>query len=320
MYDRFYQFKRKYSLDPEKQYDIFDFPDLDFCVAALNSCFRNDPFRRTGAFHPTALTEACRLLRQTRRAGWLLAATWHHNISGGPSLDDYLDNQFLQLLIDAGVSLGFHGHQHLAECFDERYRVGPNPRKMTVISASTLCADPGNLKPGIPRSYNIVELDNVNWRGRVHQRQMVNMLFSLPIWGPGHFNSTNTSFFDFDLCKPLENRPSRLDVQLALEQGEDFLGKHQWLEALNVLADFNNVELARPLILKALMELGDLRKIITVLWPPTTTSEIVLVGGAILENGTEHEARTFIQLAQVTNSPDASVREVSRRIQERRLR
>jgi hypothetical protein len=320
MYERFYQSKRKYELVPERQYDLFDFPDLGFCVAALNSCFRNDPLRRTGAFHPTALTDACRSLRHTSRVGWLRAAAWHHNIAGGPSSDDYLDNQFLQLLIDAGVSLGFHGHQHLAECFDERYRIGLNPRKMTVVSASTLCADPRNLKPGVPRSYNVIALDTAAWTGRVHQRQMVNMLFPLPIWGPGHFNSTNSSYVDFALCKPLEDRPAQLDIRLTLERAERLLGEHQWHEVLNVLSSFTEIELARPLILKGLTALGDSRRIITMLWPPLTISEIVTMGGAILESGTKEEGKAFVELARVANSPDASVREISRRIQERRLR
>jgi hypothetical protein len=217
-----------FPLLPEQQHSIFDFPELLFCVVALNSCFNNDPLRRAGAFHPAALTEACRALRQTRRAGWLMAAAWHHNLVGGPTLDDYLDAEFLQLLIDAGASLGFHGHQHSAECFDERYRMGPSSRKMTIISAGTLCAEPRTLKPGVPRSYNVVELDMASWTGRVHQRQMVNTLFPLPVWGPGHYNSTNNSFFDFELCKPLTTRPHQLDLQLTLDRADKLLGAGHW--------------------------------------------------------------------------------------------
>jgi len=90
-YGRFYKGQRTYPLEPDKQFDVFDFPEHSFCVAALNSCFNNDPLRRGGAFHPVALTEVCRLLRQPTRAGWLTAATWHHNLTGGPNADDYLD-------------------------------------------------------------------------------------------------------------------------------------------------------------------------------------------------------------------------------------
>jgi hypothetical protein len=319
-YHSFYQGRRTYPLAPEQQFDVFDFADLGFCVVALNSCFNNDPLRRAGAFHPNTLTEACRALRQTNRTGWLAAAAWHHNVVGGPTQDDYLDAGFLQLLIDAGASLGFHGHQHLPECFDERYRLGPNPRKITIVSASTLCAEPRNLRPGVPRSYNVVELDTDAWTGRVHQRQMVNMLMSLPVWRPGHFINTNSSFFDFELCKPLMTRPAQLDVQLTLDRADKLLGSRQWREALDVLDDIKEVPLARPLLVKALDELGDGRRTIATLWPPLTSSEAVTLGGAVLDSGTPEEAKAFIRLGLVSDNVDASVREVSRRVSERWLK
>jgi hypothetical protein len=319
-YERFYKGQRTYSLEPGKQFDVFDFPEYSFCVAALNSCFNNDPLRRSGAFHPVALTEACRVLREPKRAGWLAAAIWHHNLAGGPNADDYLDPQFAQILIDAGVSLGFHGHQHRPECFDERYRVGPSPRKMTVISASTLCAEPKNLKPGVPRSYNIIEVNSEEWSGCVHQRQMVNTLFNLPIWGPGHFISTNSSHFRFDLCQPLAARPPHLDSQLLLASIEECIGTGRTREALEMLDGIGGLPLARPFLVRALTDLGDPRTTIDRLWPPLTIPEAVTIGGAILEAGSREEALAFRGLPLVSASTDASLLEISERILERRLR
>lgn len=319
-YNRFYQSKRTYQLKPEQQFDIFDFATLGFCVVTLNSCFNNDPLKRAGAFHPNTLTEACRALRQGNRVGWLKAVAWHHNFAGGPTQDDYLDAEFLQLLIDAGASLGFHGHQHLAECFDERYQLGKNPRKMTIVSAGTLCAEPRNLKPGVPRSYNVVELDASDQVGCVHQRQMVNTAMPLPVWGPGHFINTNSSFFDFEICKPLATRPPQLNVQLVLDQVDKLLGARLWREALEVLDEIKEVPLSRPLLVKALDELGDDRHTIAAMWPPMNNAEAVVLGGAVLNSGTTGESEAFIRLELVSNNMDASVRDISRRIVERRLR
>lgn len=320
IYSKFYQGKRAFSCDPEQQYSLFDFPDVGFCVAALNSCFNNDPLRRAGSFHPSALTAACRALRQPKRAGWLLAAAWHHNLIGGPGQDDYLDPEFLQVLMDSGVSLGFHGHQHLSDCFDERYRIGPDTRKLTIVSASTLCAEPGNLSPGTPRSYNIIEIDTDAWRGSVHQRQMVNRLYTLPIWGPGHFISTNNSFCDFDLCKPLAARSAGLSQQLLLEKADEAVGSGLWREAINILHAMRDIPLARPLLLRALGELDDARSTMESLWPPQSAAEAVTIGGAILELGAREEANAFMHLDLVAGSTDASVRDISRRIHERWLR
>jgi hypothetical protein len=191
---------------------------------------------------------------------------------------------------------------------------------MTIVSASTLCAEPNNLRPGVPRSYKVVELDTGDWVGRVHQRQMVNMLMTLPVWGPGHFINTNGSFFDFEICKPLVNRPPQLNVQLALDQADKLLGTHLWREALEVLNEIKEAPLARPLLVKALDELGDERLTITTMWPPVNNAEIVILGGAVLNSGTPEEAEAFIHLSLVSGNIDASVRDISRRIIERRLR
>jgi len=87
-----------------------------------------------------------------------------------------------------------------------------------------------------------------------------------------------------------------------------------------VLDKVRDAPLARPLLLKALTELGDPRRTITALWPPQTAAEAVTVGGAILESGSREEAEAFVQLELVSGSGDASVREISRRISDRRLR
>jgi hypothetical protein len=318
LYEAFYGGRRGYSLEPHEQHDVFDFPDLGFCVFALSSCYDNDPLRRAGAFHPAAVSQVCTAARAPARTGRLLAAAWHHNLFGGPSQDDYLESGVLQLFIDAGISVAFHGHQHLTDCVDERYRVGPDIRKVTVVSAGTLCAAPRHLTPGEPRSYNIIEVDTDHWTGRVHQRRMVNHVYSLPIWGPGHFASTNASVLDFDLSPPLEARPPDLDLRLVLEEADRLLGGRRWSDAVVLLRDHRAVPLARPLLAQALVELGDPRQLLEILSPPVTSTEAVVVGGAILDSGGRLEAEAFLALPLVMSTQDASVREIARRVRERK--
>lgn len=320
LYNSFYQGKRTYQSTPEQQFDVFDFADLGFYIVTLNSCFNNDQFRRAGAFHNNSLTEACRILRSSQRAGWLSAVAWHHNLSGAPTQEDYLDAKFLQLFIDDGASLAFHGHQHVSECFDERHKVGKNPRKITIISAGSFCAEPNELISGVPRSYNIVELNTSSWRGCVHQRQMVNTFMPLPCWGPGHFTNTNSSFFEFELCQPIATRPKQLDEQLIFDKADRLLGAQKWREALDILEEIENVPLARSLIVRALEGLDDKSLIIDKLYPPINNAEAIMVGDAILRVGSFEKAEGFVQLEFVSGNPDASVRDISRRITERRLR
>lgn len=316
-YEQFYAGTRSFSMDVNEQFDIFDYPGLGFSIAALNSCYRNDPLQRAGAFHASAITAACGAMREPRRAGWLLAATWHHSIGGGPVHNDHLDSEFLQLLIDSGISLGLHGHQHSHDCVDERYRLGPGQRKITIASASTLCAEPRNLKPGVPRGFNIIELDTETWKGRTHSRHMVNSSFTLPMWGPGRFYSTNTSYVDFDLCRPLSVRSPDLDKRLALEQADRLLGSGQHREALALLSSVKEIPMAGAMIVSTLSELQDDDQTVAVLWPPTTNEEIVLVGGAVLNRRNPEEGKAFLELAVVSGSHDASVIAIRQRVAQR---
>jgi 3',5'-cyclic AMP phosphodiesterase CpdA len=307
LYSEFYQGHRQYSLLPESQFEFFDFPDQKLSLLALNSCYGNDPFQRAGRMHPGALTEATRQLRSASRSGWLLASAWHHNLTGGPAQDDYLDPSFLQLLIDSGVSLGLHGHQHRTEWFDERYRLGPNARKMVITSAATLCAGPTNLSPGSPRGYNLVEIDNEHWTARLHQRQMVNLQFNMPVWGPGHFVDTNQSFVEFELSPPLVARPARLDLQLVLEAADVLLGKANWTQVLTTLAGHLEDPFARMMATKALEELDDANMTIKVLTEPRSNAEAVLLGSAVLASGDAGAYARFLADPFVVASNDASV-------------
>jgi hypothetical protein len=143
---------------------------------------------------------------------------------------------------------------------------------------------------------------------------MVNNAFNLPLWGPGQFNVTGTSFVDFELSPPLTKRPSHLDRTLLLERADELLSKKQWKEALTVLTDIQDEAFARPLLMTALKELGDDSETIKLLWPPSTNEEIVMVGAAILSVQERNRAKAFLQLGRVSNNTDASVTDIKRRI------
>jgi hypothetical protein len=146
---------------------------------------------------------------------------------------------------------------------------------------------------------------------------MVNESFDLPVWGPGHFNETNGSYIDFTLSGPLTERSPGLDNQMAIDRAADLIGRREWAEAVHFLERVPDSPSKRPLLVKGLTELADDRETIRCLWPPTTDAEAVILGSAILEAGRDTEAKDFLQLRLVTESNDASVREIARRVRER---
>lgn len=319
-YNEFYRGSRTFSLDPRAQFELFDYPHLNFTVLGLSSCDQNDPLNRIAAIHPDALAGATTTLRQSKYSGRLMAAVWHHSLFGGPSQNDYIDPEMLLHLIDAGVSLGFHGHQHRAQCIEERHQIAGEGRKIVVISAGTLCAGPSQLSPGEPRGYNAVEIDTEQGTCRVHQRRMHNNDFTYPIWAPAYFAETNKPFLDLPIDPPIRPRPPQLDAAFKVERAEQLLGSREWKEAVDLLADSPPDSIARLLLAKALFECGDSSKTIALLWPPTSPAEAVQVGDAILQGGTAEQAAQFLALDIVSRGADASVLEIAQRVRERRAK
>lgn len=315
MYTDFYQGKRSYSLDPSEQWDIFDFKDQGVSIGTINSCFNNDLFRHAGEVNPTALTNMCRAMKDPRRKGWLLAATWHHNTSGPPTREDYISPSFLQILMETDIGLGMHGHQHSPECFEGKNRYGCEKKRITIISASTLCSGSHHLQSGIPRSYNVIEIDEDKRKGRVHQRAMMGEDIKHPTWGSGNFLQTQKSFVDFIPVLPEEARPSNLSLNIAIGDAEKLVSQQQWENAISLLEQYKDHEIARLFLTKALENINDDKKIIDLISPPKTISEAILVGGAINSLRDKELAHNFLSNPIVRDSNDASIRQIKRTIE-----
>jgi 3',5'-cyclic AMP phosphodiesterase CpdA len=315
MYNRFYRGARTYSSAAEDQFHVFDFPELNFTCLALNSCFNNDTFRRCGSFHPRCLALASESARSAIYAGRTMAAVWHHNLAGGPQQDDYMDGGMLQILIDAGVSLGFHGHQHRSDFLDQRFLLDERNRHINVISAGTLCAAPSHIPTGEARSFNILEVDTVTHAGRLHQRRMSNSDFSNPVWTAGKFTVTQKSHIDFEICKPAAVRPRHLDASLILERAEETLRSGKPRDAINHLKAISNEPTARPLLVEALAQAGDDEMTVQMLGLPQTVPEAVLCGWALIRVGKQPQIEAFLRAELVTTSRDASINDVVERLQ-----
>lgn len=315
MYNDFYQEKRTFSLEPTHQWDIFDFPDLSTCIGSLNSCYNNDQFRSAGEIHPTALSNLCKEMTAPKRQGWFLAVTWHHNTSGPPMREDYVSPSFLPTLIETGIGLGLHGHQHSPDCFDEHHRYGPEKKWMTIISASTLCSGSHHLASGVPRSYNIIEIRLDEQKGRVHQRAMVGADIKYPSWRPGVFLQTQKPFVDFVPVAPVDVRPPDLDLNVALGEAEKALSSKKWDHAVELLEPYKDDQVARMFLVDALENINDDKKTIEILSPPTTIPEAILVGGAIASVRDKELAMQYLMNPFVKNSNDASLHHIKRTVE-----
>jgi hypothetical protein len=315
-YARFYQSNRTYSLEPHQQYDIFDYPRWGITVAGFSSCHGNDPFNKRGAIHPDSMAEAASRLREGQYADRLLMAVWHHNTSGGPMQSDYIDSDILQVLIDNGFSLGFHGHRHRSQFIEEKFQFGVN-RKITVISAGTLCAGPGGIPAGHTRAYNLIHIDTSSYAAKLHLRQMLNESLDNPIWGQGHFMSSGKSFVEFDIQKPTRRGTSKTTASV-LGDGEALIRSKQYARAILILRPLARENLlARRLLLECYVGIDDTKNISNEFYPPLTAGEIVYVADALWSEKRVDTLRELLASDIVCKASDPAVVEVKRRYQER---
>ncbi len=315
-YARFYEGRRSMDINPEEQYDIFDYPEYNVTFAAFSSCFNNDLFNREGQIHPVCLANAGKDVNHWQYNDRIRLAVWHHNTSGAPAQSGYMDADTLQILIDNGFSVGFHGHQHRSQFIDERFKAGTK-RKITVIGASTLCGGPSMLPSGQRRSYNIFELDTGSLSGTLHIREMQNNSFMSPVWGPCTFPSSLSSLLKVEVQAPPAPLSAGTGDTHLLAEAEAKLRARQYDEAIGLLLPLvGRNELARRLLLECLGKKDDKDSnelTIKHFDRPSSTTEIVYLFDALWTEQKHERLRELLASAQVAESSDPTVIDIRRK-------
>ena len=140
-------------------------------VAAFNSCSDNDCFKRSGAINPEAVSRMHLDLLEREWEYALRIAVWHHNTTGPPSADDYLNVDQIQAMIDFGFRVGLHGHQHRSEVAVHELRL-PEYQSMAVLGAGSLAAGQPELPRGANRQYSLLKLQDDFLGARLHLREI----------------------------------------------------------------------------------------------------------------------------------------------------
>ena len=302
-YSEFYNEKRSYSLNPEEQFDVFDFSELGISIVGFNSCFHNDHLNRAGSINPQCLAMATLRLRELNEKGRFILATWHHNTKGKPYDQDYMDGTFIQNLIADNVRIGLHGHQHKLEIIREENNIIDN-KVMHILSSGSLCAGPSELPTGYNQQYNILELCRLNDEEielKVLSRvKTPDSSYDNPIWDAGTFNSTSTQY--------KSNIKHSLPPGLSLGALESLIGKKEYAEAFNALIklDLDDV-LVRVLLLECCERLDDFSAIAKYFIDPINSAEAVALLSACLDLGDKELFRSVLDTPFVAGTKDPSV-------------
>ena len=217
-----------------------------------------------------------------------------------------MDPDLIQNLIDRGFSLGLHGHQHRPQYLDTKFRHEVE-RKITLISAGTLCGRPGF---GHKRAYNVIELDTTDKTGRLHIRGMLNDNPLLPIWGRRVLTPTARAYYDFVYDPP--PLPSPLDEATAvLIEAQNFHMLGAYREASDLLIPLAPTEdLARTLLLDCLVRIEDTDALLQAFDPPISDAEAIHVMDALWNSGQRERLLAIINRPPIADSSDPSVVEI----------
>ncbi len=297
-YSRFYNGERDFSLNPDNQYNIFDYPEFNLTVVGFNSCYRNDHCNNMGKINPNCIAKAAIELRTTRYNNRLFVAVWHHNTSGKPNETDYMDFRTLQNLIDSNYRIGLHGHQHKTEIVYESFLLN-SEQKIVVISAGSLCAGPESLPPGETRKYNLITLDLSSCTAVLYIRKMLDGNFDLPIWGLE--KKEDISFYQLQK-KEVE------DPIKELIHVEDFIVNKDYDKAIELLEKMDSTEdTVRYFLLECYNNKSQTKKITKLINPPKSNKEIIYLMHAFWEEKEIENLRALLK--DVENSEDPIIKE-----------
>ena len=314
-YSKFYDGKRSYSLSPESQYDIFDFPDYAISIIGYNSCYNTDHLNFMGEIHSDCIAQSTLKLRNLMKKGRLLLAVWHHNTKGMPYETNYMGSSKLKNFIDAGIVMGFHGHQHRTELVRE-YNNMIEQKRIIVFSAGTLCGGHRELPTGQNQQYNIVEIeinpeDDSRLKITLHAREKTSTSsFDNPIWSQGRIDSTNFSYITTSVPKPIQPTPTA-DLLFV----ETIMKKNEYKEAKRRLLELDlNDPFVRKYLLESLLHTDDYDAIWEHFYPPKNTEETVYLLNSLLQLRNKENMTECLNHPSVKDNSDPAVKDLKIKI------
>lgn len=307
-YKSFYG-NREYSLNPNEQYDFFEIPEYNICFVGFNSCYLNDHLNKVGQILPACVTNTKPKLKEQLAEGRILVAVWHHNASGRPMVNNYLDNRILNPIIDMGIHVALHGHQHYSGVVEE-YHNAFKDGKLLMFSTGSLYGATETLSYGAPRQYNILEMvkDESLLKISVHLREDNNKEeFGIPNWGNGNIKEIGTS--NWETALPYPKQP--IDSEKLSEWMNWGMLSGDYSEAIDMLKTVAATdEQQRRLMIDLMMKGHQYKDVIYYIGDPATEEDALILIKAASELNDKDISRTVKNLDGIKHSNNAQVRKM----------
>lgn len=311
-YNGFYQGQRYYPTDPDRQSDLIDIPELNLSLACFNSCYRLDHLRHSGYISPRSLSQLTRPLLCAKNLGRLIIGVWHHHTHGLPNENNYLDYSILENMVQNGITLALHGHQHISGIVNE-YKDVFSDAKLNLISAGTLYGNSDDLPIGKVRQYNLLTVSMKETESIItlYSIEDTTPLNEMPSWEPGVIGRSKKASYPLTIqMDPVQQISEESNLQeqinqinLLVERSGDILKGVELLEKL----DQSN-PLVRKFLLDYLDRSGMHEKICSVFQKPQNVVEAIAAIDSCLKIKNIQLLRRILDSDIVKSSTDESLK------------
>lgn len=311
-YNGFYSGFRTFPQDPDRQSFLVEFPDLNITFACFNSCYQLDHLRLSGYISPRSLSALTRPLLEAKENGRLVVGVWHHHTHGLPNENNYLDYSILDNMVQNGISVALHGHQHISgiiNVFNDVF----SETKLNLISAGTLYGNSKDLPPSKTRQYNllVVDMHEGNCDIILHSREDSTALNEMPAWEIGTIGRSKNN--SYKITVPL-SIPQQLDeedelqkkinlINIQIEKTGDVESGIRMMEDLGM-----DNSIVRKFVLDLLQRNKDFEKIISLYSNPKNTSEAIALVESCIKNRDKESYKQALSTDFIRTSTDVSLK------------
>ena len=287
-----------FNLEDNEQVNNFVTEDQKMLFTGFSSLYGNDCFDHRGRISSDCVARNGLRMRKYETANIpVKIAFWHHSLeSSGYGVDHLNRDEVLPLLIDQGYTLGLHGHQHKSGVVSFAYHLNPEGF-MPVISSGSLCADQYSIPQGYRRQYNLIEINEVECKAKIHVREWFDntRLVSARLH---EFGGKGWIVKDLPLLRDEIKRKSQiLEKTLPLvDKAELLLREKKYEDALGLLKKLpQDMPIVRSLLVETLHSLARWDDIVRLISKPLNPNELSVVVNALCRKKDFESANLFIR-------------------------
>lgn len=312
-YDTFYEGRLSIEGNSDEYSCIRTFEEYNVAFVCLNSCYHLDHLNDSGYISPRALARLTGELIRLKNLGYLIIAVWHHHTSGHPKASNYLDNTILDNIVENGVQLVLHGHQHVSGIVNS-YRDVFSENKLWLVSAGTLYGNSSDVVTGNTRQYNILDVDMAQPLCKItlHSRKDDTLLNATPVWVSESIGKSDAQIYDISININKKNMAEATidqhritEIMLQAEKSGDFGYAISELEKMGV----NNLAV-RSIILDYALRIQDDDAILRLFVEPLSAREAITVLDVIERKRDVHSFERLSKSNYIINCTDSSVKEL----------